>query len=135
MEAFTTFLANNYLWFLVIAIILIFALIGYFVDANEQKKGVSSIVKQKPVEKDIHDLARSAANKSLNSAINDAGRNFQNQNMNQNLNTSYSNYNKVNNMEMPQMNNTITEMNSNQSTQNSNVNQASNSVGFDVLSK
>ena len=137
MEAFTTFLANNYLWFLVIAIILIFALIGYFVDANKKKKGVSSIVKQKPVEKDIHDLARSAANKSLNSAINDAGRNFQNQNINQNqnLNTSYSNYNKVNNMEMPQMNNTITEMNSNQSTQNSNVNQASNSVGFDVLSK
>ena len=135
MEAFTTFLANNYLWFLVIAIILIFALIGYFVDANEQKKGVSSIVKQKPVEKDIHDLARSAANKSLNSAINDAGRNFQNQNINQNLNTSYSNYNKVNNMEMPQMNNTITEMNANQNMQNANPNQASNSVGFDVLSK
>lgn len=135
MEAFTTFLANNYLWFLVIAIILIFALIGYFVDASEQKKGVSSIVKQKPVEKDIHDLARSAANKSLNSAINDAGRNFQNQNINQNLNTSYSNYNKVNNMEMPQMNNTITEMNANQNMQNANPNQASNSVGFDVLSK
>ena len=131
MEAFTTFLANNYLWFLVIAIILIFALIGYFVDASEQKKGVSSIVKQKPVEKDIHDLARSAANKSLNSAINDAGRNFQNQNQN----TSYSNYNKVNNMEMPQMNNTITEMNANQNMQNANPNQASNPVGFDVLSK
>ena len=78
MEAFTTFLANNYLWFLVIAIILIFALIGYFVDASEQKKGVSSIVKPKPVEKDIHDLAKSAANKSLNSAINDMGRNYQN---------------------------------------------------------
>lgn len=132
MEAFTTFLANNYLWFLVIAIILIFALIGYFVDASEQKKGVSSIFKPKPVEKDIHDLAKAAANKSLNSAINDAGRkDFQNQN----TNTSYPNYNNVNNMEMPQMNNTITEMNANQNMQNANPNQTSNPVGFDVLSK
>lgn len=130
MEAFTTFLANNYLWFLVIAIILIFALIGYFVDASEQKKGVSSIVKPKPVEKDIHDLAKSAANKSLNSAINDMGRNYQNQS----VNTSYSN-NKITNMEMPQMNNTITEMNSNQNMQNLNANQAANPVGFDVLNK
>ena len=130
MEAFTTFLANNYLWFLVIAIILIFALIGYFVDASEQKKGVSSIVKPKPVEKDIHDLAKCAANKSLNSAINDMGRNYQNQS----VNTSYSN-NKITNMEMPQMNNTITEMNSNQNMQNLNANQAANPVGFDVLNK
>lgn len=130
MEAFTTFLANNYLWFLEIAIILIFALIGYFVDASEQKKGVSSIVKPKPVEKDIHDLAKSAANKSLNSAINDMGRNYQSQS----VNTSYSN-NKITNMEMPQMNNTITEMNSNQNMQNLNANQAANPVGFDVLNK
>ena len=130
MEAFTTFLANNYLWFLVIAIILIFALIGYFVDASEQKKGVSSIVKPKPVEKDIHDLAKSGANKSLNSAINDMGRNYQSQS----VNTSYSN-NKITNMEMPQMNNTITEMNSNQNMQNLNANQAANPVGFDVLNK
>ena len=84
------------------------------------------------MEKDIHDLAKAAANKSLNSAINDAGRkDFQNQN----TNTSYPNYNNVNNMEMPQMNNTITEMNANQNMQNANPNQASNSVGFDVLSK
>ena len=130
MEAFTTFLANNYLWFLVIAIILIFALIGYFVDASEQKKGVSSIVKPKPVEKDIHDLAKSAANKSLNSAINDMGRNYQSQS----VNTSYSN-NKITNMEMPQMNNTITEMNSNQNMQNLNASQAAKPVGFDVLNK
>ena len=70
MEAFTTFLANNYLWFLVIAIILIFALIGYFVDASEQKKGVSSIVKQKSVEKDIHDLPDTLHN-ALKSLAND----------------------------------------------------------------
>ena len=39
--AFTDFLANNYLWFLVVTLILVFALIGYFVDQNEQKMGVS----------------------------------------------------------------------------------------------
>ncbi len=116
MEAFTTFLANNYLWFLVIAIILIFALIGYFVDANEQKKGISSIVKQKPVEKDIHDLAKEAGNKSLNSAINATNT----QNMMPNLKTEQNNV---------AMQNTITEMNQNM--QNSNA----NPVGFDVLKK
>ncbi len=133
MEAFTTFLANNYLWFLVIALILIFALIGYFVDASEQKKGVSSIVKQKPVEKDIHDLASKAANKSLNSAINDAN----NLNMqNQNAYSSFPNYNNIpNNIEMPQMNNTITEMNPTQNMQNNNAQQTTNPVGFDVLKK
>ena len=133
MEAFTTFLANNYLWFLVIALILIFALIGYFVDASEQKKGVSSIVKQKPVEKDIHDLASKAANKSLNSAINDAN----NLNMqNQNAYSSFTNYNNIpNNIEMPQMNNTITEMNPTQNMQKNNAQQTTNPVGFDVLKK
>lgn len=107
MEAFTTFLTNNYFWFLVIAIILIFALIGYFVDASEQKKGVSSIVKPKLAEKNINDLAKLAGNKSLNSAI----------------------YNQNNNLEKPKLNNNvITELNN-----NNNVNQ--NPIGFDVLRK
>ena len=34
MNNITTFLANNYIWFLVIGIILIFALIGYIVDSK-----------------------------------------------------------------------------------------------------
>ena len=38
MEALIDFLVNNYIWFLVITLILIFALIGYLVDTNEQKK-------------------------------------------------------------------------------------------------
>lgn len=40
MNNLTTFLANNYIWFLVIGIILIFALIGYIVDSKniEQEK-------------------------------------------------------------------------------------------------
>ena len=31
MQAFIDFLVNNYLWFLVISLILVFALIGYLV--------------------------------------------------------------------------------------------------------
>lgn len=119
MTAFTTFLANNYFWFLVIAIILIFALIGYFVDASEQKKGISSIVNQKDDEKDIHDLAKAAANKSLNSAINDAGK-IDLPNLNSNIQGP------------PRPQNTITEVNPYQNNPNSNT---VNQVGFDVLNK
>ncbi len=41
MDTLIEFLLDNYLWFLVISLILIFALIGYLVDANtnyQQKK-------------------------------------------------------------------------------------------------
>lgn len=34
MDGLTSFLANNYLWFLIIGIVLILALIGYIVDAK-----------------------------------------------------------------------------------------------------
>ncbi len=37
MQAFIDFLVNNYLWFIIISFILIFALIGYLVDTNEKK--------------------------------------------------------------------------------------------------
>ena len=37
MQRFIDFLVNNYFWFLIISLILIFALIGYFVDVNEKK--------------------------------------------------------------------------------------------------
>lgn len=37
MQVFVDFLVNNYLWFLVISLILVFALIGYLVDTNEKK--------------------------------------------------------------------------------------------------
>lgn len=42
MQAFIDFLVNNYLWFLVISLILVFALIGYLVDTNEKKDKVTS---------------------------------------------------------------------------------------------
>lgn len=37
MEAILNFLVDNYLWFLIISLILIFGLIGYIVDARERK--------------------------------------------------------------------------------------------------
>ncbi len=37
MQTFIDFLVNNYLWFLIVSLILVFALIGYLVDTNEKK--------------------------------------------------------------------------------------------------
>ena len=37
MGAILNFLVDNYLWFLIISLILIFGLIGYIVDAHERK--------------------------------------------------------------------------------------------------
>ena len=34
MDTLIAFLLDNYIWFLIISLILIFALIGYLVDAN-----------------------------------------------------------------------------------------------------
>ena len=69
MEAFTKFLANNYLWFLIIALLLLFSLIGYFVDQSEQKKGISRFNKQEE-ELDLKSLASMAQNKTLNYVLN-----------------------------------------------------------------
>ena len=48
MNTLIDFLLNNYIWFLVISLILIFALIGYLVDATtnkeKDKKKVTAIV-------------------------------------------------------------------------------------------
>lgn len=40
------FLANNYLWFIIIALILIFALIGYLVDTSERASQSSNLEEQ-----------------------------------------------------------------------------------------
>lgn len=117
MVAFTDFLANNYLWFLVISLILVFSLIGYFVDKSEQEKGISKIIKPKEEEQDIHELAVNAANKSLNAAVSDAVKN--------NGQTVTANY--------AQSQNTIMDM-TNQNIQN-NPSSNTTTVGFDVLSK
>ena len=114
MVAFTDFLANNYLWFLVVSLILLFALIGYFVDQSEQKKGVSMFQNRKEDEKDIHDLAAMAGGKTLNTAVTDAAK-------------------MRAEIELPKPNeqNTITDMSTPQA-----ANQAPNSpASFNVLTK
>lgn len=108
MTAITDFLVHNYFWFLVITLVLIFALIGYFVDEKERKKGLSLIDKPKEPEKNIHDLAVNAVNKSLNTAVNDSVK----------TPTSYN--------EQPNTSNTITD------TANP---QNNNPYGFNVLKK
>ena len=111
--AFTDFLANNYLWFLVVTLILIFALIGYFVDQNEQKKGVSKINKV-DLEKDkIEELERLAQNKALGEAVN-------NQKINMgNIVNNMSGDNRITDLSMPELNKSDNR----------------SQVGFDVLTK
>lgn len=130
MNTFQEFLSANYLWFLVISIILLFALIGYFVDQNEQKKGISKINKVKEREVNIEDLQALAQNKSLNNAVSDAMRNDlvrPNQSM------------AMPQMNMPMPNNNIIMENSMpKQTQNvvaSSPTEIQNPVGFDVLTK
>lgn len=53
MDVFIDFLLNNYLWFLIISLILIFALIGYLVDINTDNKGKKKAVK--PIKELIED--------------------------------------------------------------------------------
>lgn len=49
MQTIIDFLANNYLWFIIIALILIFALIGYLVDTSE-KTNQSSLMENSNLE-------------------------------------------------------------------------------------
>lgn len=67
MDAFTNFLANNYVWFLIISLILIFALVGYLVDSKEIKSG-KKIKKQKE-ELKVVDFSTIDQSKSLNQSI------------------------------------------------------------------
>lgn len=67
MDAFTNFLANNYVWFLIISLILIFALIGYLVDSKEIKSG-KKLKKQKE-ELKVVDFSTIDQSKSLNQSI------------------------------------------------------------------
>jgi len=50
MEALIDFLLNNYIWFLVISLIIIFALIGYLVDStNNNDKDKKKITPISPI--------------------------------------------------------------------------------------
>ncbi len=116
---FVDFLANNYLWFLVITIVLIFALIGYLVDTREQKKNSSFQADSKELEQKLEDLAAAAvSNKSIQDYVstNASQNNVMNRasNVNQTMETLGDNP-FVNNMPEPanmNMNNPVSETNS-----------------------
>lgn len=65
MDAFTGFLANNYVWFLVITLILFCALIGYLVDKRDIKNGKV----RKKEELKVVDFTNVDNSKSLNESI------------------------------------------------------------------
>ena len=67
MEGFTNFLANNYIWFLIISLILLFALIGYLVDVKEIKSGKKE--RKQKEELKIIDFSTVDQSKSLNESI------------------------------------------------------------------
>lgn len=65
MEGFLNFLANNYIWFLMVAILLIFALIGYLID----NKG-NNEERLEPMPKQLEEVGvQTMENKPLNEVI------------------------------------------------------------------
>lgn len=58
MQTFIDFLVNNYLWFLIISLILVFALIGYLVDTSEQsgKNKKEDVLNDSVIEPNVEDL-------------------------------------------------------------------------------
>ena len=70
MDKFITFISDNYIWFLLITIFLIFALIGYIYDNKRSKtdyiKKNDALVQEEEIElpegKSINDLINSTDN-------------------------------------------------------------------------
>ena len=100
------FLANNYIWFLVISIILFFALIGYIVDTKEQKKWSAYGTVSKEMEQNFQELAAAAQNQTMNQIMqNNVSIVNQNNIMNQGeANSSLNNQMSMNSMTMPNLN-------------------------------
>ena len=64
MSVILKFFVNNYVWFLVISFILIFALIGYFVDTKKDERFSEKIEIDKELESRL--AAAGAANLTIN---------------------------------------------------------------------
>lgn len=69
MQAIITFLANNYIWFLIITLILIFALIGYLVDTKQDERFTKSVALDPELSSKME--AAKAANITLNDMVAD----------------------------------------------------------------
>ena len=78
MNEISIFLANNYVWFIVVDVLLVFALIGYFIDAKnkktvDEKTEIHDTIKYEEPIDNIEELTMQMgdkANKSLNSVVN-----------------------------------------------------------------
>lgn len=68
MDFIIDFLVANYMWFLVITIILLFALVGYIVDSKEQKD-LSVFDSPQELAKHLEKLAQAAQNKTIGEAV------------------------------------------------------------------
>ncbi len=55
MQAFVDFLVDNYFWFLIISLVLVFALIGYLVDTSEkfEKPKKQKVKERAPMEENL----------------------------------------------------------------------------------
>ena len=73
MEGIISFFASHMVLFVILGLLSLFALIGFFVDQSEQKKGISKI-NPNGDERNLQELASKAENKSLNNAITDAAK-------------------------------------------------------------
>lgn len=68
MDKFIEFVGNNYVWFLTVSILLLFALIGYIYDS---KKNKNDLIKKSESELEVESLEKMAAanNKSLSDMV------------------------------------------------------------------
>jgi len=75
MEKFSEFLVNNYIWFLVATLILLFALIGYIVDSkkkDKEDKEIKEVKKKKTKEEETKESIKDMGSKTLNDAVNNS---------------------------------------------------------------
>ena len=86
MDSILNFITQNYLWFLVIAVILLLALIGYFVDVKKDSDDSPFKKEKKPKVKNEEPMAtvKVENNMSLNEMINNAAMQQQMNNNNNN---------------------------------------------------
>lgn len=72
MDAIISFLADNYIWFLVITLILVFALIGYLVDTKQDERFTKEIELDRELTRKVE--VAEAANISLNDMVEDTSK-------------------------------------------------------------